>query len=71
MTAARVACGKVLPAGTRVRKLGCRPVRLGTVMPCEPHHSWAGVSFPVRFDDGTWEILDSAVVMALTQGGRS
>lgn len=60
-----------LPVGMRVwnRKPG-RHARFGTVMPHEPEHSRG--SFPVRFDDGFWEVLDTSYVTAVTppKGGR-
>jgi hypothetical protein len=48
-----------LPIYTRVCKPGSRP-RFGTVMPHEPEYSHG--SFPVRFDDGIWEMLDVSYV---------
>ncbi len=63
-----------LPIGTRVwnRMPGDR-ARFGTVMPHEPEWSWGG--FPVRWDDGFWEIRDvTYVTVALKEGngvGRS
>jgi hypothetical protein len=52
-----------LPVGTRVQKgAGCY-VRAGTVMPHEPEYSRGG--FPVRFDDGIWEMLDASYVTVL------
>lgn len=48
-----------LPIGTRVCKPGSRP-RFGTVMPHEPEYSSG--DFPVRFDDGFWEVLDASYV---------
>jgi hypothetical protein len=56
-----------LPIGTRVRKLGSR-ARFGTVMPHEPEHSRGG--FPVRFDDGFWEVLDTSYVVVLAAPRR-
>ncbi len=52
-----------LPIGTRVRKLGSR--RFGTVMPHQPEYSRG--SFPVRFDDQIWEVLDVSYVTAVAQ----
>ncbi|MGH3753166.1 MAG: hypothetical protein ACRDRP_10785 [Pseudonocardiaceae bacterium] len=60
-----------LPIGTRVwnRRPGSR-ARFGTVMPHEPQ--WSRGSFPVRWDDGFWEVLDvSYVTVAPKEGGRS
>ena len=53
-----------LPAGTRVQKreTGHR-IRAGTVMPYEPEYSRG--SFPVRFDDGVWEVLNASYVTVL------
>ncbi len=62
-----------LPVGTRVANRGTgRRRRTGTVMPHEPEHSQG--SFPVRFDDGIWEVLDAfyVTVVAPSKGsGRS
>lgn len=54
-----------LPVGTRVwnRKSGAR-ARFGTVMPYSPEYSQG--SFPVRFDDQIWEILDVFYVTAVS-----
>lgn len=52
-----------LPVGTKVRKLGSR--RFGTVMPHQPEFSRG--SFPVRFDDGIWEVLDVSYVAVVQQ----
>jgi hypothetical protein len=52
-----------LPIGTRVQKATGRRVREGVVMPHEPEHSHG--SFPVRFDDGIWEMLDASYVTVL------
>lgn len=53
-----------LPIGTRVQKQGtARRTRCGTVMHHEPEHSRG--SFPVRFDDGIWEVLDASDVTVL------
>jgi hypothetical protein len=50
-----------LPIGMRVQKRG--RARLGTVMPHEPEYSRG--AFPVRFDDGIWEVLDASDVTVL------
>ena len=53
-----------LPIGTRVERVGNgRRTRRGVVMPYEPEHSRGG--FPVRFDDGFWEVLDASDVTVL------
>jgi hypothetical protein len=52
-----------LPIGTRVRKLGTA-ARFGTVMLHEPEYSRGG--FPVRFDDGIWEVLDVSYVTVMS-----
>ena len=52
-----------LPVGTRVCKPGAR-ARFGTVMPYEPEYSQG--SFPVRFDDHIWEMLDVSYVTAVS-----
>jgi hypothetical protein len=52
-----------LPIGSRVQKGTGRRARTGTVMPHEPEHSRGG--FPVRFDDGVWEVLDASYVSVL------
>ena len=52
-----------LPIGTRVRKLGTA-ARFGTVMLHEPEYSRGG--FPVRFDDGIWEMLDVSYVTVVS-----
>ena len=60
-----------LAIGTRVHKPSTegRPGRFGTVMPHEPEYSRGG--FPVRFDDGFWEMLDVSyvTVVAPPEGG--
>ncbi|MGH4001969.1 MAG: hypothetical protein ACRDTJ_31405 [Pseudonocardiaceae bacterium] len=55
-----------LPIGTRVQKRGHRR-RMGVVMPHEPEH--ARGNFPVRFDDGIWEVLDTPYVTVLPSRG--
>ncbi|MGH3889225.1 MAG: hypothetical protein ACRDSZ_22150 [Pseudonocardiaceae bacterium] len=57
-----------LPVGTRVLKRD--RCRRGTVMPHAPEYSRG--SFPVAFDDGIWEILDTSyvTVLELPKGGR-
>ncbi len=57
----RVSAG--LPAGTRVQARGTGRRRQGVVMPHDPEYSHG--SFPVRFDDGIWEVLDTSYVIAL------
>lgn len=52
-----------LPVGTWVQKATGRRKRAGVVMPHEPEHSRG--SFPVRFDDGFWEVLDASYVTVL------
>jgi hypothetical protein len=47
---------------------GCKRGRFGTVMPYEPEHSPGG--FPVRFDDGIWEILDVSRVTVVERRSR-
>lgn len=53
--------GLGLPIGTRVRKRGTG--RVGTVMHHEPQYSQG--RFPVRFDDGIWEVHTAADVTVL------
>jgi hypothetical protein len=55
-----------LPIGTRVRKPGTA-ARFGTVMPHEREYSRGG--FPVRFDDGIWEVLDVSYVTVVSEKG--
>lgn len=50
-----------LPIGTRVR--GQDTGRAGTVMNHEPQYSQG--RFPVRFDDGIWEVHNAADVTVL------
>ncbi|HEV7452399.1 MAG TPA: hypothetical protein VGO16_13630 [Pseudonocardiaceae bacterium] len=51
-----------LPAGTRVRvKSGAQ--QTGTVMPHEPEYSHG--LFPVRLDDGIWQIFAASDVVVL------
>ena len=51
-----------LPAGTRVQvKSGAQ--QTGTVMPHEPEYSHG--LFPVRLDDGIWQIFDATDVVVL------
>lgn len=57
----RVSAG--LPVGTRVQARGTGRRRQGVVMPYEPEYSHG--SFPVRFDDGIWEVLNASYVIAL------
>jgi hypothetical protein len=54
-----------LPIGTRVwnGKPGAR-ARFGTVMQYSPEYSQG--SFPVRFDDQIWEVLDVSYVTAVS-----
>jgi hypothetical protein len=54
-----------LPVGTRVwnRKTGAN-ARFGTVMPYSPEYSQG--SFPVRFDDQIWNMLDVFYVTAVS-----
>ncbi len=54
-----------LPIGTRVwnRQPGAR-ARFGTVMQYSPEYSQG--SFPVRFDDEIWEMLDVSYVTAVS-----
>lgn len=60
-----------LPIGTRVwnRRPGSR-ARFGTVMQHEPQ--WSRGSFPVRWDDGFWEVLNASYVTVVPkEGGQS
>jgi hypothetical protein len=57
-----------LPAGTRVRVKGGAQ-QTGTVMPHEPQHS-RGL-FPVRLDDGIWQIFDANDVVVLAPPKQS
>lgn len=63
LAAASVDRAVELPVGTKVRKLGSR--RFGTVMPHQPEFSRG--SFPVRFADGVWEVLDVSYVTVVQQ----
>jgi hypothetical protein len=51
-----------LPAGTRVQIKGGAQ-QTGTVMPYEPEYSHG--SFPVRLDDGIWQIFNANDVTVL------
>lgn len=57
-----------IPAGTRVQMKGTGHRRQGIVMPYEPEYSHG--SFPVRFDDGIWQVLNASyvVVVAPSEG---
>ncbi len=57
-----------LPAGTRVQMRG-RAGQQGTVMVYEPEYS-RGL-FPVRLDDGIWQICDASDVIVLDTTERS
>jgi hypothetical protein len=58
-----------LPVGTRVQKGRGARTRTGVVMHHEPEHSHG--SFPVRFDDGIWEMLDASYVTVLEPPGAA
>ncbi len=61
-----------LAVGQRVWKIGSgtgAKARFGRVMPHEPeylHPALRTGSFPVRFDDQVWELLDDSYVTAVT-----
>jgi hypothetical protein len=57
-----------LPIGTRVQKGTGDRARLGVVMHHEPEHSRG--CFPVRFDDGLWEMLDASEVTVVAPPSR-
>lgn len=57
-----------LPAGTRVWKDRTgNGAKFGTVMPHQAKYSHG--SFPVRFDDGIWEVLDVSYVTVVSPEG--